>query len=470
MRVRGSPMITAAERLAQLFPEVEPMAYYRQLFPSELMEEAGQQVEGLYTAIAISVFENSKGEAKAQRCQITKGLPQLPGLIEGKRFSMTAPVLFAGRRAANANARYLTALEFDLDYLRVDKGELQGIEDFLYQTSLTTEDPFNRLPTPTYVIASSERNLHVVYLLDEPLPLYKFTLDSVRNYRRGFIPKLWNSWITEQNKKPQFETSPVQAFRLVGSKTKQGNAKVRCFQTGARVSVDYMNNYSPNKILTVKSELTLEQAKELYPEWYEYRIVKGLPKRTWECPKGLYDWWLDQLPNIEVGHRYHFMLCLAAYAQKCGVSHEQLKKDMAFCREELDKISPPNNPLLVSDMEKALQAHQERFRTLPRAKISELSGLEIPQAKRNYRPQTQHMLYLNGMNAVKRSMGEEFATGRPNKAEEVKQYILDHLQDNVSKLARGCGVSRPTIYKYLKELKDDQGQAKGKPSGSKQDE
>lgn len=446
-------MLTAADRLAELFPEVSPMAYYGQLFPSELMEEAGQKIEGLYTGIAISVWENSKGESKAQRCQITKGLPQMPGLIESERFTMTAPVLFAGRSASNKNARYLTALEFDLDDLRMDNGKIQGIEDFLYQTSLVGVDAYDRLPTPTYVIASSSRNLHVVYLLEEPLPLYKFTLDSVRNYRRYFIPKLWNSWITELHKKPQFETSPVQAFRLVGSKTKQGKSKVRCFQTGGKVSIDYMNQYSEQKILTAKSELTLEQAKELYPEWYELRIEKGLPKRTWECHKGLYEWWLDQLPRIEVGHRYHYMLCLAAYAQKCGIPDDMLHKDMERCRVELDKLSPPSNPLTVADLDKAMKAHQERFRTLPREKVSELSGLFIPKAKRNYRPQAVHVKIMVATRDILYPNGEwRNKEGRPSKSEEVKRYIQEHSQDNVSKLARGCGVSRPTIYKYLKEL------------------
>ena len=285
------------------------------------------------------------------------------------------------------------------------------------------------------------------------MPLYKFTLDSVRNYRRYFIPKLWNSWITELHKKPQFETSPVQAFRLVGSKTKQGKSKVRCFQTGGKVSIDYMNQYSEQKILTAKSELTLEQAKELYPEWYELRIEKGLPKRTWECHKGLYEWWLDQLPRIEVGHRYHYMLCLAAYAQKCGIPDDMLHKDMERCRVELDKLSPPSNPQTVADLDKAMKAHQERFRTLPREKVSELSGLFIPKAKRNYRPQAVHVKIMVATRDILYPNGEwRNKEGRPSKSEEVKRYIQEHSQDNVSKLARGCGVSRPTIYKYLKEL------------------
>lgn len=440
-------MKPVSARLETLFPEVEPLAYYSQLFPSELMEEEGCFETGKYCGIAISLTE----EGKAKRTQITRGLPQLESLINSDNFTMIAPVLFAGRRAANANARYLTALEFDLDFLRLDKqGECVGIEDFLYQTSLTTADYYNRLPTPTFVIASSARNLHVVYLLDEPLPMYPPILDSVRDFRRCLIPKLWDSYITEEHKTPQFETSPVQAFRLVGSKTKGKTDKVRCFQTGPKVSIDYLNQYSDSKISTAKRRLSLEEAKELYPLWYEKRIEQGLPKRAWQAHKGLYEWWLNRMPEVQVGHRYHYLLCLSSFAQKCGIDDDRLATDMAYCRAVMDRISPPDNPLTMSDMAKALQAHTERYRTLPRAKISQLSGLEIQPAKRNGRKQKQHMVYLNGMNALKRSMGEEFATGAPTKKDLVREFKKSHPDLNNSQIARELGISRPTVIKWLK--------------------
>ena len=46
-----------------------------------------------------------------------------------------------------------------------------------------------------------------------------------------------------------------------------------------------------------KSTVTLEEAKELYTEWYEKRIVQGEPKQkskkqggTWVCNEALYEW------------------------------------------------------------------------------------------------------------------------------------------------------------------------------------
>ena len=47
-----------------------------------------------------------------------------------------------------------------------------------------------------------------------------------------------------------------------------------------------------------KSTVTLEEAKELYLEWYEKRIVQGESKQkskkqggTWVCNEALYEWW-----------------------------------------------------------------------------------------------------------------------------------------------------------------------------------
>ena len=444
---------SVAEFLANSFPEVSPMDYYRELFPIGSLEKQGQQIDGvtgLYCPIAIQIND----EGKARRVHITDGLPQLPSLIESDEFAMLAPVAFAGKRASKENARLLFALEFDLDFVREDeKGEPIGLHDLLYQTSIIKEDPFNRLPKPTYLIASSYRNLHVVYLLEEPLPMYSTVMDEIRNYRKAFIPKLWDSWICTAYETPQYETSPVQAFRLCGSKSKDKSSKVRCFRVGDKVSIEYMNSYvdeqSQIKSVYGKSTYTKEQAKELFPEWYERRIEHKAPAYSWIAHKGLYEWWKRRVNEVKVGHRYHYLLCMACYSVKCGIDKDQLVSDVMNARKQLDRLSPPNNPLTISDAMNAIQGATEAARYATRETISKWSGLKIEPSKRNGRTKDQHMKYLNGMNAVKRSIGENLGAGRPSKQALVIEYKKNHPEASIREIAKALGVSKTTVHKWI---------------------
>lgn len=40
------------------------------------------------------------------------------------------------------------------------------------------------------------------------------------------------------------------------------------------------------KDIVYKSNLTKAKAKELYPEWYDKRIIQKKPRGTWQCKNG----------------------------------------------------------------------------------------------------------------------------------------------------------------------------------------
>ena len=105
---------------------------------------------------------------------------------------------------------------------------------------------------------------------------------------------------------------------------------------------------------------------------------------------------------------------------------------------------------------KAITAYDvPHFMFMTRQKLVDLSGVPMQANKRNGRKQPIHMKYLNGTNAIKRSLGEEFATGAPTKEKLVKDYAAKHPSATVTEIARGCGVSRPTVYKWIKNSKSD---------------
>ena len=46
-----------------------------------------------------------------------------------------------------------------------------------------------------------------------------------------------------------------------------------------------------------KGRLSLVEAKEKYPDWYERRIVKKERRGRWTVKRDLYDWWLHRIED-----------------------------------------------------------------------------------------------------------------------------------------------------------------------------
>ena len=85
---------------------------------------------------------------------------------------------------------------------------------------------------------------------------------------------------------------------MVGGVTKRGN-RTRAFSLGKKVTIEYLNNYIPeqNRVVSYRyqSRLTLKQAAEKYPEWYDQRIVNKRRRSTWVTSRAVYDWCLNEL-------------------------------------------------------------------------------------------------------------------------------------------------------------------------------
>ena len=443
---------TVANYFSTLFDEVSPRDYYDSLFPIGSLERKGEYKTGEYCAIAIQINQET---GQTRRIHVTDGLPQLDDLLESDEFVIMAPMSFIGKNATNKNSRFLFALQFDLDFLRVTDGKQEGAKNLLYQMSLAGyQDPLNRLPKPTYLIATSDNNCHVVYLLERPVAMYENVVSQVREFRKSFIPKLWDSWITTAYEQPQFETSPAHAFRLVGSWDKTHSTRTRCFKVGERVTIEELNKYVPDEAritsIRYKSKLTLEQAKEQFPDWYERRVEGKQPPYTFKAHRGLYDWLKNQSDSIKVGHRYFYMVCLCAFAIKCDISEDELMHDLTQIRTKLDMLSPPDNPLTMSDLVKAAQSFSEDSRFMKRETTSRLCGIEIQPSKRNRRKQKTHLAIARATKQVLKEAGELKKEGRPSKKDLILDYAAKHPKESNREIVANLGVSRTTVNKWLK--------------------
>lgn len=435
------------------YPCVSPGEFYRELFPLGALEKAGEEVEGKYRGIAIRIKDG-----KARRFFINDGLEILDNIEAATpdEFWLASPVSYAGRTQRQEMARHLYAVAIDLDGIRIeDPHKPRGLEAMWNQI-----DSGFWQPCPTFIV-SSGTGLHMYYLLETPIALYKPVIRQLQRFRHDLITRVWSSFVTDQYERPQYE-SVTQGFRLVGTYSKTGR-KVRAWRVGPRVSVEYLNKWAqlPNQLTEVsyKSRLTLSEAKEKYPQWYQSRIVEGKPKGSWTVKPALYEWWRDKkLSEARTGHRYFYLMVLAIYAMKCGISEEQLHQDAWNLAPELRKQDQEGNYLQDSDIIKALEMYNTNYQTFPRHSIEAISGIRIDPNKRNYQTRRNHLEVARAVRDIKlRQQGRRWTDGNsrkgcPNKnypkREIVKRWREANPNGRKIDCERETGISRPTVLKW----------------------
>jgi hypothetical protein len=351
---------------------------------------------------------------------------------EIRRLTIISPVSYCGNRKLAKNARFLYALCVEIDNLVKNKyGEQIGFHELLYQIEQ------ERLPRPTYIVASGN-GLHLYYKFIKPVPCFDNIKKSLWRFKKQLTKKLWNRYVTYdyQPDRIQYE-SVFQGFRMVGTRTKAGDV-CRAFRTGEPVTIEYLNQFAAQKnqiIVEYQTDLPLSKAKELYPEWYQRRIVEGDTTRGhWVCNRGLYDWWLNRIMyEAGVGHRYYCLMCLSVYAVKCGIPYEELERDAYSLLQRFELLTDSEeNHFTEKDVEAALDMYRspdEQLYTYTIAYISAHSGIPIERNKRNGRSQAEHAKIMRFIQSeIKHNTTwNKVGNGRHNKAAEVAKWRADHI-------------------------------------------
>ena len=346
----------------------------------------------------------------------------------------------------------MNALIFDLDSVTVKE-----LNIFMKRLDIDPNVP-RSLPRPTYVVLSGS-GLHLYYVFNHPIDLFPNIKDQFRELKHELTFRIWDWRETTQEKNIQYQ-GINQGFRMVGSKNDKYDLPIRAFKTGSRVDIDYLNQYvhKEEKRVDLKkkffTEYTLDEAKLKFPEWYEKVIVKGQrSKGYWTVNRALYDWWKKKIPEVSGGHRYYYLMVLVIYGIKCGIPKKEVKKDLYDLFEVVKKVEH-SHELTEYDIESALEVYDLSYHNFPIDVIVEKTGIKIEKNKRNYRKQEVHLKLARGQLAILREL-EEVKEGRPKgsgtKEDLVKEYIKDNPNANPTEIARNLGISRPTVYKYLKK-------------------
>lgn len=429
--------------LQTYFEEVQPLDFYRSIFPAGELETKGQQIEGKYNAIAVELLPKEKATDKqnALRHIITDDLQLLEELLQSENFIIMSPISYAGRSRRSSNARYIYAIAIDLD----------GITEPHYLHDLFHQMEIEYIPTPTYTVFSGS-GLHLYYQLELPLPCFKNITRQVADLKKALTKKIWNSYITSLHDKPQLE-SLFQGFRIAGGITKDGN-RTKVFETGKKVDIAYLNSFVEEKHhvkdFTYKSKLTLKEAAAKYPDWYDKRIVKKQARGTWTNKRDLYDWWYRTIyTQAAEGHRYYCVMSLAIYAKKCELDQEEVEAAAFKLVDHFDQLTTTDdNHFTRADVLAALEMFNENYKRFPRDTIAELTNIDIPKNKRNHRKQQLHLKMARSNKAILKEAGELERDGRPSKEALVKEWRAANPNGTKADCIKETGISKSTVYRH----------------------
>ena len=488
------------EWLDTYMDELTPKEFYRIIFPEGELDDRGAMTKGKYTGIIIEVTDKKKKVEKKQddgtvkiiekpvvlRHTLTNSLEEIDDVLQRGNFCLTPPLSYAGKVRSADNARFMYAIAIDLDDIRLGKhGEPEGLID-LWNAHI---ERMERIPKPTMIVSSGS-GLHLYYVFEKPIPLFPDIAAKFQKYKHELTKICWNEGIVniKSDNDIQFE-GIYQGFRMPGTITKAGklngtDERATCYLTGEKVSVEYMNGFVDPKYqikdITYKSKLSRREAAEKYPEWYEERVVKGNKNviHPWKLNRSVYDWWKDQIySGAKVRHRYWCLWILAIYAKKCSfydekknpnpVTREELEEDAWELMEFLDGMTDsPDNHFTEIDVIEALEAFEDKFISYPKASIRYKANIPFePSVKRREKgkrlKQEVHLKMARSSLAIRNEENGKPLQGRPggrkNKSNPKKEAILDYIKESpqatVTEIAKKTGVSRPTVYKYLDEIK-----------------
>ena len=484
---------------SQGYTEVIPYTFYRELFPAGFLDNAGARTKdkGVGLVQIIQKPLTQEGVALKATGKTTVVYNDLVGMTqtikeavklynENARNSLTDKVQlltatngcsYLGTKCEADNMFMLSAIIIELDdpisnwddedCLEDTPYDPIGIKNMLHQMrpvqlrSGKIRPPV--FPTPTF-ISCSGTGIHLYYVLDEPMRInrryFPKHYEEVDLFKKCLMGAMWRTKTI--TKKPVEIQGIAQRYRCVGSPTKQGSI-VRAFQTGDRVSLDYLNSFREN--------LRYEDANHRMAECPELKeIVNTAPgtakankKRkyfpTGSLGKGAYTEALNRIPIYAMeGRRYWFLYCLAATARMCAIPKEQLTKDCYSLLEFMNSLTTnPDNEFTVSDIECAISNYDYDGPFMRRTTYEALCGVTCPpprNTKKNGRSLSEHLAYCRQIKAVKKQMGENVDCGRSLKWWSTFAYRVLYPTAKKAEALNAKVAAKVTIRKYW-SLMDD---------------
>lgn len=389
-------------------------------------------------------------------------------------FLVIRPVSYAGRSMKLDAARLLHAMVIEIDGLIIKNGENYGLDELIH----SFERHYKPLPRPTFIVCSGS-GVHLYFVFEKPVTLFTNVMEQLNEMRHWLVSQFWSSYVSED--KVQRETL-TQGFRVVGSYAKDHKAIVCAFETGDKVTLEYLNSFVPEdkKVVPAYSRkgVSLTVAKELYPEWYQKVIIEKKPKSVWHFNgPWMYYWWREKMiREAKDGCRGYMMENLCALALKCQIPEDELDRDLEMLLYEMElKTEKEDNHFTEADVLRAKQTYNKKEYNAYARRVDYLRNkfapfeIEIPENTRHKNKQ-HAWLQSDVVNIKNKKTGElqrrvnpcksnrEFVlremrengeiSGRPSKQSVVQDWRRDHPNGTKYQCQKETGLSKMTVYKW----------------------
>ena len=433
------------------FEPVSAIDFYDDVFcddlePHRLPED---YKSGEYGGIAVEMVPTGDDKFKGRRTTVTQGNYELYDLIDrSENFCMIAPVSYAGLQRTNQNARYLYALVIEIDDIEKE----HGITELLHSWNRENQ----RLPRATFCTCSGS-GLHLTFVFQRPVPLFGYIFEQLSAAKTYLTKRFWNKYVTNSHQNIQYE-SVNQPFRCPGTVTKDGKAYAMAFRTGEKITIEELNLLLPEELKineVYKSTLSLEEAKEKYPAWYQRRIVEGKERGHYNRHEGIYYNWIEKVrTGAVVGHRYNCLENLCSLAVQCRIDPRQVEQDCRELASFLEELTvAEDNHFTEYDIICALKTYHKGNEGAYRRKIeyiSQKTGIELTRAKRNGQPRAWHLQDIRSKKANMKGRAQKFKRpeGRPSAQRTVELWQAQNPGGRKADCIRDTGLSKPTVYKW----------------------
>lgn len=331
------------------------------------------------------------------------------------------PASFFNDYVDSKTLKTLYAFVVDIDFISHEK-----LKYFI-------EHIFSRITIKPNFVVNSGNGIHLYYVLKEPLEVLKRYRKQVEDINKKIQDKFdYTLYKLDRH-------SIMQPFRVVSSLTKSGELVEAYLIHDKFTKIQELAKFTGVEPDIFKSDSIKPTSDKMKKSIDIKKTDVGVKPNA---KKSFYYKMLERLEKeVKSGRRYLSLFALAIIAFKCNIPYDELNKDAHYLMKVWNKEGNNTHPFIESDIKKALAGYNTKAITVSRAKLEEFTGLIIPQAKRNGLSREEHIDKLANLKSEPYQL-------------RIKEYLKAHPDANVSCIARALAMSRNTITKHLKIIKE----------------